>query len=76
MLRTIDDILEAIDVMPPGMWANPTGPEDWYSVVTDQGIVAYAADETLACKIRLWLVNDLLNTIPESILGLKEDTDE
>jgi hypothetical protein len=43
--------------------------DGWYEVTTDAGIVAYVGDETLALKIRLWLINDLLNQVNQELLA-------
>lgn len=58
---TIDDLFTAVTVHAPGMWENWTGPEDWYAVSDTDGIIAYFADETDACRFRLDYINRILN---------------
>jgi len=66
-MKDLNEILDSITVMEPGEWENDTGPKDWFAVITDRGIVAYTGTEELAFKLRLWLVNDLINPLPKEI---------
>lgn len=54
-------LLETRSVMPPGAWENDQGPEDWYAVCNDEGIVAYFADSTDAFRFRLSEINRALS---------------
>ena len=60
-MRTIDQLLEDIEVRPPGYWENDDGPDGWYAVATTDGIVAYFANEVDAFRFRLDMVNRILN---------------
>lgn len=59
--KSLDELLEAWQVLPPGMWQNATGPQGWYAVANDEGIVAYFSVEAAAMRFRLAEVNRALN---------------
>ena len=62
MSKTLDNLLEEIFVMEPGMWSNDDGPSDWYAVGTDDlGIIAYFYNEDQAYYWRLDQINRALN---------------
>lgn len=59
----LDNLLEEIQVIPPGMTHNHIQVlEDWHAVTTDDGIVAYFSEESDAFRYRLDLINQILNT--------------
>lgn len=58
---TLDEALDRWSVLGPGCWENDTGPVGWWAVCNDDGIVAYFADETMACRFRLAEINRELN---------------
>ena len=58
---TLNDALDIWQVHYPGMWENETGPEDWFAVSNDEGIVAYLTTEADAFRYRMWEVNRTLN---------------
>jgi hypothetical protein len=60
---TLEEALQDVGVLEPGMWENDIGPKDWYAVCNDKGIVAYFGDETMAFNFRLHLINQMLNHI-------------
>lgn len=43
------------------VWETHGGPEGWYAVVNDDGIVAYFSNEKDACDFRLMKINMELN---------------
>lgn len=55
----LDEALDTIQVMPPGFWESETGPQDWYAVSDDSGIIAYFGDESQACNFRLHLIAEM-----------------
>lgn len=57
----MNELLDAIAVMAPGMWANEEGPAGWYAVCNEEGIIAYFEDETDAFRFRLDYINRRLN---------------
>ena len=57
----LDAALERWQVLDPGMWENGQGPEGWWAVSDDTGIVAYFGNETDAFRYRLAMVNRDLN---------------
>ena len=57
----MDELLEQWSVLPPGMWENDDGPEGWYAVSNDEGIVAYFGREPDAYRFRLAEINRILN---------------
>ena len=57
----LDEWLDKVSVLAPGMWENDTGPKDWYAVCDDDGIFAYFRDETDAFRCRLDYINRQLN---------------
>ena len=57
----IFELLDTVSVAAPDMWENDEGPKGWYAVVTDDGIVAYFAEETDALRYRLDLINRRMN---------------
>jgi hypothetical protein len=59
----LDEALDEISVHPPGMWENNDGPKDWYAVSNSEGIIAYTHNESLACFLRLAIINGMLNPI-------------
>ena len=61
---TLDEALERWMVHAPmsqGGWENDTGPQEWWAVSNDDGIVAYFGDEMDACRYSLAMVNRDLN---------------
>lgn len=61
MEKSLEEWLEAVDVLDPGMWENDTGPENWYAVANDDGIIAYFGEERDAYRFRLDYINRQLN---------------
>ena len=59
----LDDLLEEISVLSPGHWENEDGPEEWFAVCDERGIIAYFGDEVMAFNFRLNLINSRLNPI-------------
>ena len=57
----LDAALERWQVHEPGMWENDNGPEDWYAVSNDVGIVAYFGDAADAYRHRITMINRDLN---------------
>ena len=57
----LDELLDEVSVAAPDMWENDEGPKGWYAVITDDGIVAYFAEEVDALRYRLDLINRHLN---------------
>lgn len=64
-MKTIDELLEEISVLSPGMWENEVSHilEDWYVVVNSKGVIAYFGNESDALRFRLNYINTLLNPI-------------
>lgn len=58
---TLDGLLEVWAVFEPGTWENDTGPEGWFAVANDVGIVAYFASGEDAYRFRLAEINRALN---------------
>lgn len=58
---TLDELLDVWTVMEPGMWENNDGPEDWWAVCNDDGIVAYFGNKSDAYRFRLDRINCTLN---------------
>jgi hypothetical protein len=58
---TLDDLLDLWTVMEPGNWENEDGPEGWYAVTNDEGIVAYFGNESDAFRFRLSEINRIMN---------------
>jgi hypothetical protein len=52
---------EVWTVLPPGMWENEDGPQGWYAVTNNDGIVAYFGNENDALRWRLAMINRELN---------------
>jgi hypothetical protein len=48
--------MNEVDVF--GTWENEDGPEGWYAITTEDGIVAYAKDEALAFQIRDMIIKE------------------
>jgi len=63
MKKTLEELLEEWSVLYPGMWENKSGPQDWYAVSNDDGIVAYFAKEGDAFMFRLDKINTELNRL-------------
>ena len=63
MKKTLEELLEDWSVLPPGTWENKSGPQDWYAVCNDDGIVAYFAKEQDAFIFRLDKINTELNRL-------------
>lgn len=61
MTKNLDDLLEDVSVLAPGMWDNETGPKGWYAVTNDDGIIAYFGREADAFRFRLDYINRKLN---------------
>ena len=64
-MKTIDELLEEVIVLPPGMWENDVSEllSDWYAVANEEGIIAYFGREEDAFRFRLDYINGLLNPI-------------
>ena len=63
-MKNIEELLEEIQVHPPGMWNNElTGLiiDSWYAVSNNKGIIAYFGEETDAYMFRLDYINKILN---------------
>lgn len=58
---TLDHALECWAVHAPGMWENDEGPEGWWAVSNEEGIVAYFPTESEAFWYRLARINRDLN---------------
>ena len=59
---TLSELLEAIDVIPPGMWENELSDLlDWWAVTNEVGIIAYFGNEVDALRFRLDYINRILN---------------
>ena len=54
---TLEEWLSHVVVIPPGCWENEDGPEDWFAVANDSGIIAYFGNEEHACFFRLAYIN-------------------
>jgi hypothetical protein len=61
--KSLEQWLEDVDVLPPGMWDNTEGPVGWHAVMTesDGGIIAYFSNEVDAYRFRLDYINRKLN---------------
>lgn len=62
--KSLDQLLEEVDVLSPGMWYNElssTEMSGWWVVCTAEGIVAYFCNENDANRFRLDYVNRILN---------------
>jgi hypothetical protein len=59
--KTLNELLEMWSVLAPGQWDNTEGPEGWYAVCNDNGIVAYFADAPTAFRFRLAEINRAIN---------------
>ena len=59
--ETLDDFLEEVQVMDPGMWENSEGPVGWYAVTNENGIIAYFGREADAYRFRLDYISQRLN---------------
>lgn len=57
----LDTMLTTVVVLEPGMWENDTGPQNWYAVEDETGIIAYFANGTDAYRFRLDQINGRLN---------------
>ena len=57
----IYELLDTVSVAGSDMWENDEGPKGWCAVITDDGVVAYFAEETDALRYRLDLINRHLN---------------
>jgi len=60
-IKTLYELLAEWAVHPPGMWENKDGPDGWYAVSNDDGIVAYFNNERDAFAFRLNKINQILN---------------
>lgn len=65
--RTLDDWLESISILPPGMASedNRQWPVDWHAVADDDGIIAYFSKPEDAFRFRLSLINSIINPVAE-----------
>jgi hypothetical protein len=61
LIMSLDDLLEAWTVYEPGMWENADGPEGWWAVGNNEGIVAYFGAAKDAFRFRLAEINRILN---------------
>lgn len=59
----LDTLLEEISVLDPEGWENTEGPQNWYAVCDDKGIIAYFSTEEHAFNFRLSLINARLNKL-------------
>jgi hypothetical protein len=60
--KDLDELLEDVSVLSPGMWENDSGPSDWYAVCNDDGgIIAYFWKEVDTYRFRLDYINRILN---------------
>ena len=59
--KLLDELLETWSVLAPGQWENDQGPQDWYAVCDEEGIIAYFAEEPDALRFRLSEINRVLN---------------
>ena len=61
----LDDLLDAVSVMPPGCWENENTPllGEWWAVCNDEGIIAYFGRESDAFRFRLSYINSVLNPV-------------
>lgn len=64
----IEQLLEDIDVLCPGMWENENSNgslKDWWAVSAEShgGIVAYFQYESDAYRFRMDLINQILNPV-------------
>lgn len=59
----LDAALESFQVFDPSELDEGfnVGPKGWWAVANDDGIIAYFADESSACRFRLAEVNRVLN---------------
>lgn len=60
--KSLEELLEEWSVMEPGTWDNNQGPQGWWAVANDTGIVAYFNNEQDAFYYRLNKINHFLNT--------------
>lgn len=58
---SLDDLLQIWSVSAPGTWENDEGPEGWFAVSNNDGIVAYFGSENDAFRYRLAEINRALN---------------
>jgi len=59
---SIEELLQEISVMEPGLWENNISDElDWWAVSSDLGIIAYFGSEVDAFRFRLDYINRILN---------------
>lgn len=49
-LRAAASLGSELRIIPPGLWENDTGPQDWYAVEDAAGIIAYFAEEEAALR--------------------------
>ena len=68
--RSLDELLDAVSVMAPGLWENDAGPNDWYAVCSDDGIIAYFQHQSAAYRFRLDYINGLLNPTKQDTTNL------
>jgi hypothetical protein len=61
MARSLSQLLDDISVIPPGQWNNTEGPEGWYAVCDNKGIIAYFGKGSDAYRFRLSEINRRLN---------------
>lgn len=60
---SIDELLEEITVMEPGLWENNISDNlQWWAVSSDLGIVAYFGSDVDAHIFRLDYINRILNS--------------
>ena len=59
--KTLGEMLDVWSVHEPGMWDNDDGPEGWFAVSNNDGIVAYFGKEEDAFRFRLAEINRELN---------------
>ena len=62
-MMSLDDALEQVSVFGPGLWENADGPEGWWAVCDEDGIIAYFGSEVNAFHFRLAVINAKLNPI-------------
>ena len=59
---SIEELLQEISVMEPGLWENNISDDlEWWAVSSDLGIIAYFGSEVDAFRFRLDYINRILN---------------
>ena len=59
---SIEELLQEISVMEPGLWENNISDDlEWWAVSSDLGIIAYFGSDVDAFRFRLDYINRILN---------------